>query len=67
MFTTYDSTAVASNDDEDESVWNRYEIGTGKPCVYTGLSGCRTGRICYLVPNGPTYEGDPMWNRTVPV
>ena len=26
-----------------------------------------TDRICYLVPNGSIYEGDPMWNRTVPV
>ena len=24
-------------------------------------------RICYLVPDGSTYEGDPIWNRTVPV
>ena len=23
-------------------------------------------RICYLVPNVSTYEGDPMWNRTIP-
>ena len=33
--------------------------------VWPGGSG--TNRICYLVPNGSTYEGDPMWNRTVPV
>ena len=45
------------------SVWNRYEIGTDKPCVCTGLGGSGTDRICYLVPNGSTYEGDPMWNR----
>ena len=38
------------------SVWNRYEIGTDKPCIYMGPGG-----------NGSTYEGDPMWNRTVPV
>ena len=49
------------------SVWNRYEIGTDKPCVYTRPGGSGTDRICYLVPNGSTYEGDPMWNRTVPV
>ena len=49
------------------SVWNRYEIGTDKPCVYTGTGKSGTDRICYLVPNGSTYEGDPMWNRTVPV
>ena len=24
-------------------------------------------RICYQVPNGPTYEGNPIWNCTVPV
>ena len=49
------------------SIWNRYEIGTDKPCVYTGPGGSGTDRICYLVPNGPTYEGDPTWNHTVPV
>ena len=49
------------------SVWNRYEIGTDKPCVYTGAGGSGTDGICYLVPNGSTSEGDPMWNRTVPV
>ena len=50
------------------SVWNRYEIGTDKPCVYTRPGGSGTDRICYLVPNESTYEGegDPMWNRTVP-
>ena len=52
---------------ETGSVWNRYEIGTDKPCVYTGPGGSGTDRICYLVLNGSTYEGDPMWNRTVPV
>ena len=49
------------------SVWNRYEIGTDKPCVYTGPGGSGTDRISYLSPNGSTYECDPMWNRTVPV
>ena len=49
------------------SVWNRYQIGTDKPCVNTGPGGSGKDRICYLVPNGSTYEGDPMWNRTVPV
>ena len=41
-------------------------VGTGmdKPCVYTGPGGSDTDRICYLVPNGPTYEGDPIWNCT---
>ena len=49
------------------SVWNRYEIGTDKPCVYTRPGGSSMDRICYVVPNGSTYEGDPMWNRTAPV
>ena len=49
------------------SVWIRYEIGTDKPCVYTGPGGSSTDRVCYLVPNGSTYEGDPIWDRTVPV
>ena len=49
------------------SVWNRYEIGTDKPCVYTGPSGTGTDRISYLVPIVSTYEGDPMRNRTIPV
>ena len=46
-----------------EFTWNRHEIGTDKPC----LGGSGTDRICYLVPNGSTSEGDPIWNRTVPV
>ena len=49
------------------SVWNWHEISTDKPCVYTGPGGSGTDRICYLVPNGSTYEGDLIWNRTVPV
>ena len=49
------------------SVWNRYEIGTDKPCVYTGPGGSGKDRIRYLVPNESTYEGDTIWNRTVPV
>ena len=48
------------------SVWNQYEIGKDKPCVYTGPGGSGMDRVCYLVPNGSTYEGDPIWNRTVP-
>ena len=47
------------------SVWNRYKIGTEKPCVYTGPGGSGTDRICYLLPNGSTYEGDPMCNHAV--
>ena len=34
---------------------------------YTGPGGSGMDRICFLVPNGPTYEGDPIWNRNVPV
>ena len=52
---------------ETGSVWNRYEIGTDKPCVYTGTDGSGTDWICCVVPNGSTYEGDPVWNRTIPV
>ena len=49
------------------SVWNRYEIVMDKSCVYTGPGGSSTNRICYLVPNGSTYEDDPMSNWAVPV
>ena len=50
------------------SVWNRYEIGTDKPCVYTGpCGGSGMVWICCLAPNGSSYKGDPVWNRTVPV
>ena len=48
-------------------LWNWYEIGTDKPCVYTGPGRSSMDRICYLVPNGSTYEGNPMWNRAIPV
>ena len=44
---------------------SKYEIGTDKPCVYTGTGGSGTDRVRYLVPNGSTYEGDPMWNSVV--
>ena len=44
-----------------------FGTGTDKPCVHTGPGGSDTDRICSLVPNWSTYEGDPMWNRTVPV
>ena len=49
------------------SVWNWYDIGPDKPCVYTGPGGFGTDRICSLVPNRSTYEGDPLWNSTAPV
>ena len=38
-----------------------------KPCVYVGPGGSGTDRIYSLVPYGSTHEGDPIWNRTVPV
>ena len=50
-----------------ESVWNQYKIGTDNPCVYTRHGGSGNERICYLGPNGSTYEGDPIWNSTFPV
>ena len=40
------------------SFWNRYEIGTDKPCVYTGLGGSGTDRICYW------YQIDPLMKVT---
>ena len=49
------------------SAWNRYKIGTDKPCVYMGFGGSGMDRICCLVPDGSTYECDPIWNRTIPV
>ena len=49
------------------SVWNKYEIATDKLCVYTEPGGSGTDRNCYLVPNGSTHEGDPIWDRTVPI
>ena len=48
------------------SVLNRHEIRMDKPCVYTRPGGSGMDRICYLVPNGSTYECDPIWNHTVP-
>ena len=48
-------------------VWNLYKNGTDKPWVNTGPGGSGTDRICYLVSNGSTYEGDPIGNRTAPV
>ena len=51
----------------------RDPFGTGTKLVRMSfvftrdLVGSGTDRICYLVPNGSAYEGDPMWNRTVPV
>ena len=47
------------------SVWNRYKIGLALCLHIPGGSGADL--ICCLVPNGSTYEGDLIWNRTVPV
>ena len=44
-----------------------YEIGKDKPCVYTRPGGSGKDRICYQVPNGSIYEGELIWNCTVPV
>ena len=49
------------------TVWNLCEIGMDKPCVYTKPGGSGTDRICYLIRNGSSYEGDPIRNCTVPV
>ena len=49
------------------SIWNRYEIGTDKLSVNTGPGESGMDRICYVVPDGSTYDGDPMWNRTITV
>ena len=49
------------------SIWKRYKIGMDKPCVYTGHGGSSADRICYLVPNESTHEGDTICNRTLPV
>ena len=40
-----------------EPVQNWYD----KPCGCTGSGGSGTDRFCYLVPNGSTYEGDPLF------
>ena len=42
------------------SDWNWYEIGTDKLCVYVGPGGSSMNQICYLVPNGSTYESDTI-------
>ena len=48
-------------------------FGTGMKLVRMSLvftrgpGGSGAYRILYLVPNGSTYEGDPIWNRTVSV
>ena len=47
-------------------VWNRYKIGTDKPCVYNGLARCILNRFSCKVPNEFTCESDPVWNCTVP-
>ena len=47
------------------SIWNRQEIGTGKPCVYMEPRRSTLDRLSYLVPNGFACESDPVWNCTV--
>ena len=45
-------------------------FGTGMKLVwiiYKGLGGSGMDQICYLVTKGSAYEGDPIWNHTVPV
>ena len=49
------------------SFWNRCKIGTDKPRIYTGPGGSGIERISYLVPNGSTFKGDPIWTGTGPV
>ena len=48
------------------SVWNRYEIGNDKPCVYKGPGRSASDRFSYLVSTWFTFESDPVWNSTVP-
>ena len=53
---------------ETRSIWNLCEICTViQHCVYTGHGGSSMDQICYLVPNGSTYVGDHIWNRTISV
>ena len=37
------------------SVWNLYEIGTDKPCVYTGPGKSTPDRFSYLLTNWIAY------------
>ena len=45
--------------DETVSIWNQYEIGTEKPCVYTGPDRSALNRFFYPVPNEFICENDP--------
>ena len=45
-------------------VWNWYEIGTDKPCIYTRPGSSSLDRLSYLLTNRFTSEGDPVWNCT---
>ena len=51
---------------ETRSVWNRYEIGTNKPCGFTGPDRSALDGFSYPAPNGFTCESDPGRNRIVP-
>ena len=51
---------------ETGSIWNRYEIGTDKPCVYTGPGGSILDRFSCPVPNGLTFESELYCSRVLP-
>ena len=44
---------------------HQHKIGTDKKCVYTRPGGSAQDRFSYPVPNGSTYESDPVWNYEV--
>ena len=48
------------------SVWDRYQTGTHKSCIYTGPGRSALDRFSYPVPNGFTCESDLVWNCNVP-
>ena len=48
------------------STWNRFEIGTGKPCDYTEPDRSALDQFFYLLPNGFTCS-DPAWNCVIPI
>ena len=42
------------------SVWNWYETGMDKSCIYTGPGRSTLDRLCCPVPNGFTCESDSV-------
>ena len=50
---------------ETGSVWDRYEVDTGKPCVYTIPGRSAHDWYSYPISNGFTCESDPVY-YTVP-